>query len=193
MIAAVVLAAGLSRRMSRSKMNLPWGRTTVLGHVIETLRLGGITEIVVVTGGHQEEVQMAVADMQVRIVHNPDFEAGEMLSSFKVGLESLGAEIEAALLVLGDQPQVQTWVVQRQIKLYHESKPSLIIPSYQKRRGHPWLVDRKMWPIVLQLAPPLTLRDFLQQNASKITYLEVDTPEILQDLDTPDDYRRSRP
>jgi molybdenum cofactor cytidylyltransferase len=193
MIAGVVLAAGLSRRMGMSKMSLPWGSTTVLGHVIETLFSSGLSDIIVVTGGYRDDVQRAVQGLPARIVHNAEYEGGEMLSSFQLGLTSLGEEVDAALLVLGDQPQIESWVVHGMVDLYREKKPYLILPSYQKRRGHPWLVDRKLWPVVMELAPPFTLRDFLNQNASKITYLEVNTDTILQDLDTLDDYHRSHP
>jgi molybdenum cofactor cytidylyltransferase len=69
----------------------------------------------------------------------------------------------------------------------------LIVPSYQKHRGHPWLIDCSLWGEVLALKPPENLRDFLRAKTEQIHYLEVDSPSILQDLDTPEDYQRFRP
>jgi len=68
-----------------------------------------------------------------------------------------------------------------------------MIPSYQMRRGHPWMLDRSLWAAALELRLPTTLRDFLNQHASLIHYLPVDTVSVLQDLDTPGDYERFRP
>ena len=67
------------------------------------------------------------------------------------------------------------------------------MPSFQMRRGHPWLVTRPFWNEILELKPPQSLRDFLNSHASEIQYVNVDTPGVLADLDTPDDYHRSRP
>jgi len=65
----------------------------------------------------------------------------------------------------------------------------LIIPSFQMRRGHPWLVGRSLWPALNSLSEDQTMRDFLRQQQSNIHYLVVDTPSILQDMDTPEDYQ----
>ena len=69
----------------------------------------------------------------------------------------------------------------------------LIVPSFQRRRGHPWLVERSLWSGLLALQSPRSPRDFLNQHASEILYVEVDTSSILADLDTPQDYQNSRP
>jgi len=69
----------------------------------------------------------------------------------------------------------------------------LVIPSFQMRRGHPWLIARQLWQEVLEIKPPRTLRDFLQANQEKITYVVVDTPTIFWDIDTPEDYERQKP
>jgi len=67
------------------------------------------------------------------------------------------------------------------------------VPSFQMRRGHPWLVARPLWPEILALKPPESTRDFLAGHAHEIHYVNVDTPSILADLDTPEDYEKSHP
>jgi molybdenum cofactor cytidylyltransferase len=76
---------------------------------------------------------------------------------------------------------------------YHQSKAALIIPSYQMRRGHPWILDRSLWTFVFKMQPPESLRDLVRNLASSIRYVPVDTPTVLQDLDTPQDYQQYRP
>jgi molybdenum cofactor cytidylyltransferase len=188
MIGAVVLAAGESRRMGRPKMALPWQNTTVIGKVVSTLASSGVEEIVVVTGGDRGAVEAALRDLPARPVLNPDYQEGEMLSTFKTGLAALPEEVEAALIALGDQPQIEGWVVKSVISAYRSSGAALVVPSYNRRRGHPWLLDRSLWQEAFALPPPATLRDFLILNAGKIHYLLVDTGSILLDLDTPEDY-----
>ena len=193
MIAAVVLAAGLSRRMGRPKMTLPWGETTVIGQVVQVLDQAGVNEIVVVTGGARQQVEAALSGLPVHVLFNPRFAEDEMLFSLKTGLSGLGAEFEAALVVLGDQPQVQPQVVRKILETYQQTGASLIIPSYQMHRGHPWLLARSLWPSILDLQSDGTMRDFINQHAERISYLNVETPSVLRDLDTPEDYQREHP
>ncbi len=193
MLAAIVLAAGLSQRMGQPKMVLSWGKKTVIGQVVDTLGEGGIEKIAVVTGGTQHEVQQALKDRDVSFVYNPDYGNGEMLKSLPVGIQSLEISVDAVLMVLGDQPQREPGTVRLICDHYLQKKGELIIPSYQMRRGHPWLIGRPFWEELLALHSPATLRDFLDRFEKEISYLVVDTPTILKDLDTPGDYQRDRP
>jgi molybdenum cofactor cytidylyltransferase len=197
LVGAVVLAAGKSERMGKPKMGLPWGDTTVIGQVVATLVGAGLDDVVVVTGGGQEEVERALSYLPqgwpVRVVFNPDFTEGEMLSSLQRGVAALGEAFEAVLITLGDQPQIQTEVVRTIMDTYFESGASLIIPSYAMRRGHPMLIARSLWSGLLALRPPETLRELIQAHQDEIVYVNVDTPSILQDLDTPEDYRQFKP
>jgi molybdenum cofactor cytidylyltransferase len=193
MISAIVLAAGLSSRMGRPKMVLPWGQTTVIGQVVSSLHASGLEDIVVVTGGARREVEAAVSRLPARAVFNPRFAEGEMLLSLQVGLAALAAQCEAALVALGDQPQMESRHIQGILSIYRELHPGFVVPSYQMRRGHPWIVARPLWESIQSLQPPATLRDILEIHKEQIHYWVVDSPSVLQDLDTPDDYQRSHP
>jgi len=198
MIAAIILAAGESKRMGQPKMLLPWGEATVLEHVLSVFAEAGIEDIVVVVGALRDRLEAVVSGCEkrfpVRSVYNENFEKGEMLSSLQCGLRDLsGRTIGAALIGLGDQPQVQKRSVQLICNEYRERKPDLIVPSFQMRRGHPWLAARPLWNELLEMTPPESPRNFLNRHAGEIRYLNVDTPNILSDLDTPEDYRAARP
>lgn len=193
MIAAVVLAAGSSSRMGTPKMALPWGESTVIGHVVGVLLQAGIDEPLVVTGGDRQQVEACLKDLPVRLVFNPRFAEGDMISSFQAGLASLPPSVDAALFVLGDQPQVQVKVVKALLRAYQESPALIVVPSYRMRRGHPWVIGRPLWDEIMRLEPPGTLRQVLQAHSSQIHYLVLETDTILRDLDTPSDYERERP
>ena len=195
-IAVVILAAGLSKRMGTPKMLLPWGETTVLGQVIRTFAETGVSEIVIVTGGARETVDAEAARLAekfpVDCIHNPAYETGEMLSSLQCGLARLGPEVDAALIGLGDQPQLSLDSARKVVAAFESLGARLIVPSYNLRRGHPWLVERGLWGEILSLKAPETLRDFLNSHAREIIYVETDRT-ILKDLDTPEDYQREKP
>ncbi len=197
-IAAVVLAAGRSTRMGQPKMALPWGATTVLGQVVLELAKGGVDRILVVTGGDRETVEGILRILSLppgvalSTIYNPDYAQGEMLSSLQTGLRAAGEGARAALVVLGDQPQIEAKVVGAILQAYAQSCPLLVVPSIHHRRGHPWLVDRSLWDEILAMSTSQTLRDFLQSHLGLIQYVEVDTESILMDLDSPQDYQRAQ-
>lgn len=194
-LAALILAAGQSKRMGQPKMLLPWGESTVLQTVIAAFRAADVDEIVVVTGALHDSITALVRDT-AHTVFNPEYASGEMLSSIQCGLCHLLAEApkaEGVLLGLGDQPQVQARSVEAVCAAFRQSGANLVVPSFQKRRGHPWLVARPLWEALLALEPSQTPRDFLNAHADQIQYVDVDTPTILADLDTPEDYLKSRP
>jgi len=193
MISAILLAAGQSKRMSRPKMILPWRDTTVIGYVLKTLMDAGLKDISVITGGHQQEVKQAILSLPVRIVYNPDFEKGEMISSIITGLKSLEEQTEAALIVLGDQPQIEPEIVENIVDTYHQRGEKIIVPSYRMHRGHPWLLHRSFWNEIFALGKGKSMRDFLSRREKEIYYLNVDTSSVIQDLDTPDDYGQFHP
>src|SRR6266498_636549 len=191
MISAIILAAGESKRMGRPKMLLSWGKSTVLGQVISTFQEAGIENILVITGGAHEQVEQVIEQYGARSVFNNQFANGEMLSSLQLGLEAQSSQMQATLIGLGDQPQVQTGTVQLICEIFKQQESKLIVPSFQKRRGHPWLVERSLWQELLEMKSPQSPRDFLNGHANEIDYVEVDTASILADLDTPEDYQTS--
>ena len=193
MIAAVVLAAGLSERMGRPKMTLPWGDTTVIGRVVEVLTQAGIDEILVVTGGARELVENVLEGLPARAAHNTNFEIDQMALSLKTGLSALSPKAKAVLVTLGDQPQIEVNTIEILRVAYQSLRPSIVIPSYNMRRGHPWIVDRSLWAEILDLQPSKTLRDFLLVHSDDIYYVEVQNNSILRDLDTETDYTCERP
>jgi molybdenum cofactor cytidylyltransferase len=195
-ISAILLAAGLSSRMGRPKSLLPWGGTTVLGQIVSTFASAGINEMIVITGGAREQVETLVVelaeDFPVRAVFNPDYEQGEMLSSIQAGLAALEPGTSAALIGLGDQPQVRAETVKNICAAFVKSRSPLVIPSFQNHRGHPWLAAARLWPEIQALPFSTTPRHFLSAHSDQVEYVLADQ-SILQDLDTPQDYVRQRP
>jgi molybdenum cofactor cytidylyltransferase len=216
-ISAVVLAAGLSARMGRPKLLLPYGEHTVVEQVVSVLLASPADEVLVVTGHERAAVERALAGWPVRAVFNPGYAAGEMLSSVQVGLAAAAPQSRAALLAVGDMPAVEAGVVAQLVAAYRNLPESLVlpapaaqtqaseakdqlsgrspddyvyIPSYRMRAGHPVLVPRSYWPAILALPRGASLRSVWQAEGSRIHWVTVDTPSVLRDMDTPADYDR---
>jgi molybdenum cofactor cytidylyltransferase len=204
-IAGVILAAGESSRMGRPKLLLPWGNTSVLGQVLSTLAIAKIDPLLVITGAHHDKVGELVAKLTknypVQCMHNPNYASGGMLSSIQCGIRDLllsstaspqEDQIDAALVMLGDQPQIKLETILAIYSAFKQNGSELVLPSYNNHRGHPWLIARPLWAQLLALSATMTPRQFLQNHNHQIVYIPADE-SILQDLDTPDDYLRHQP
>ncbi len=187
MITAIILAAGESRRMGEPKMLMPWGKSTVLQSVISTFQASGIDDILVVTGGARQQVESLVGKT-VQTLFNETYEKGGMLSSIQAGLSAKKHEASAALIGLGDQPQVNERIVRAICDAFLKNKSAIVVPSYKMQRGHPWLVARPLWDELLRMKSPRSARDFLKKHNRKIHYVNVESASVIDDLDTQEDY-----
>ena len=161
MISAIILAAGQSKRMGQPKMLLPWGNVTVIEQIISVFAKAGIEDILVVTGGGHEQIQDIILKCSeiypVRSVYNKDYKSGEMVSTIQCGLRDLAKKaVKAAMIGLGDLPQVEEESVQAVRDAFLQMESTLVVPSYQMRRGHPWLVAHSLWGEFLEMSPGLT-------------------------------------
>ena len=185
-VAAILLAAGRSRRMGSCKQLLPLGDRTVISRCLDALVTGGVGEVVVVVSEEGSEVAEAARANPARIVVNPET-AGDMASSVRVGHDALPAEACGVIVALCDYPLVSAATVTRLIEEHMDSPGSIIIPCHGGRRGHPLLFPRVT---LNELTSGLILRDLVQHNPERIRCLDVDDPGVLIDMDTPEDYHR---
>ena len=200
-VSALVMAAGRSTRMGVPKHTLPWGEgETIISRVVNQLQMAGAAEIVVVTGGARESVEAALAatsaqarwprQVSLRAVYNPDYASKEMLSSLQVGLRALPPETAAALVALGDQPQIEADIVRAVMDRWRETRAPVVLPTFEGRRGHPVLFDRSQWSALLTLPDSASPRDVVSR--ATVETVPVARDSILQDVDTRADYERAQ-
>ena len=187
MIWAVILAAGESRRMGTQKLLLPFGEATVVEAVVRTALASMVDRAVAVVGADGEAVRARLEPRGADIAVNARFAEG-MLTSIQAGLRALPPDAEAAVVMLGDQPFLPPAVVDLVIRGYRVSGRGIVIPVFRGRRGHPVLVDLKYRDEVLAFDPADGLRRLLRTHPDDIAEVETDDPNILRDLDTPEDY-----
>lgn len=188
-VAAVIAAAGQSRRMGAPKQLLPWGESTVIATVVQNLSAAGAEPVICVVGHRQDEVRAALQATPTEIVFNPDYASGEMLSSYQAGIGALvKTACVGALIALGDQPHIDSALIRQVIEQARNTPDRLVIPSYNMRRGHPFYVPRQLWAALLALNGEETLRTLLVLHAEEIVYVNVANDAILRDMDTPTEY-----
>ena len=115
-----------------------------------------------------------------------------MLSSIQSGIRSLSADTQAIVFALSDQPGISGEVIDRLIDNYNKTKKGILLPVFSKRRGHPILIDLKYREEILNLSPNIGLRGLIHDHSDDILEVPVDCSNILKDIDTPADYKRSR-
>jgi molybdenum cofactor cytidylyltransferase len=192
-VGAVVLAAGMARRMGSMKVLLEWqSGETILAHILEALISARVDEIMVVTGHQAEQVSKIADGCGVKTIHNPYYDAGEMISSLRVGLAAMPDNISAAMVVLGDQPQIKQNVIRQVMTAYAEGKGEIVAPSFEMRRGHPILIDRRFWSEIHNLPDGAAPRDVINAHPESIAYVNVRDDSILRDVDTPQIYAQER-
>ena len=192
-VSAIVLAAGMSRRMGRPKQLLPWtADLTILEHIIMQLLLARVSHITVVTGHCAAETGRLARKYAVNVVHNPHHATEEMLSSLQAGLASLPPHIGGALVLLGDQPRITPRVINQVLSGWAEGRGRIVAPVHQGRRGHPVLFERRFWQEIMELPAGASPRELLGRNREELALVEVASDCVLRDVDTPDDYRRER-
>ncbi|MDT7806955.1 MAG: molybdenum cofactor cytidylyltransferase [Acidobacteriota bacterium] len=187
-IAAVLLAAGRSRRMGAFKPLLPWGSVSVVEACVESLRGAGVLEVVVVVGKRGAEVRAALAHVPaLRFAVNE--EAGsEMGVSLARGVEALREETSAVLVALVDHPAVPPSEVRRLIEARRSTGARLVVPEWQGRGGHPVLVDLAFRAELLSLSPEKGLRALFDAQRAEVLRVPADSPYVARDMDTWEDY-----
>jgi len=184
----IVLAAGSSGRMKRQKMLLPFKGKTIIESVILNAIPALKKNIIVVLGANRNEISKEISNLQVHLIENQQYSEG-MLSSVICGLNALPVNTNAFLVYLGDQPQINSEISFKLINAFTTSDKGIVIPVFEGKRGHPVLIDYKYKTEIQKLDPEKGLRQLMEKFRDDIYEIECGRPEILRDIDTPQDYR----
>jgi molybdenum cofactor cytidylyltransferase len=191
MIVAVVLSAGESSRMGRPKALLPIDGQTFIERIVGALKKSSVAKVMVVLGHNADEMTPRLEHLPVEILVNPDYKLGQ-LSSLQVAVRRLEREpdCDAMLVHLVDHPYVNTKLVQTMIKRYEDTGKLIVVPRYNRKRGHPVIFSRKLFAELL--AAPVDQGAKAVVNAHRDDTLEIDTEDegVTVDIDTPELYRQ---
>jgi len=165
-VAAIVLAAGESSRMGRSKPLLPLDGETFLTHLLSQIKASRVTRTTVVLGYRPEVVLDALPQIQPFAVVNPNYELGQ-LSSLHVGLETVG-EVGAVVMFLADHPFISTQIIDSLVEAYEQTGRPIVLPTHGGRRGHPTLFGRAVVEELKEAPLDQGARVIVRAHASEI-------------------------
>lgn len=185
-VAALLLAAGRSRRMGAFKPLLPFGDVTVIETCINNLRGAEVNDIVVVVGHCANEIQKHLEPYELRFALNPDSES-EMGESIRRGVEHISEDAKCLLIALVDHPAVSSATI-RTIVAAWQRGARLVQPEHAGRGGHPVLIDFSYRDELLNLDPGTGLRSFFDAHRTEVLRLPVESPYVARDMDTWEDY-----
>jgi molybdenum cofactor cytidylyltransferase len=192
-IGAVILAAGMSTRMGEAKQLVRFGNNTLLGQTLKNVSAAHVDEVVLVLGFAAESIKSQFSAEKIKIVVNEAYREG-MAGSLREGISALSEEMNAALIVLGDQPLVQPETLDRIIDQYRRSSsPSgaqIVIPTYKGFRGNPVLLDRSVFSEVMALKGDMGCRAIFGSHLEGIVTIAVDDIGVLLDIDNKSDLEK---
>jgi putative nucleotidyltransferase with HDIG domain len=188
-LAAIVLAAGYSSRMTEFKPLLPLASSTALERCIGLFRAAGVAEVIVVLGYRAEELRSLVERAGARWVRNPRFEQG-MFSSISVGSHALAGWVEAAFVLPADIPLIRPHTIRQLAATFVSKRAGVVYPDFEGRRGHPPLIARKILAEAAEEGTAGPLSALLARHESEAIEIQVCDQGIHMDMDTPADYER---
>jgi molybdenum cofactor cytidylyltransferase len=191
---AVVLAAGSSRRMgAENKLLVDIDGMAMVRRVVTAALASEARAVIVVTGFEGERIVDALSGLDVRFVDNPDFADG-LSTSLKVGINAVSQDNDCtgAVILLADMPRLSSTAIDRILERFRAGGgESICVPVYDGRRGNPVLWPRRFFPDLGAVTGDKGGRDLLQRLSNHVIAVEVDSPEIFFDVDTPDDLART--
>lgn len=185
-IAAVVMAAGRSRRMAPHNKLLIADKTgkPMLARVVDNVLSSKARPILVVTGHQAEQVENALGGRPVRYVHAADYADG-LAASLKTGIAAVPAECSAALVCLGDMPLVTGRMIDRLLAAYDPDEGrQIVLPTFHGKQGNPMLWDRRFFPEILQISGDSGARFLVGKHMEVVAEVEMADDAVLRDFDT---------
>ena len=187
MISAIILAAGESKRMGKPKLLMPLGKSTILEQTIDNLLNSAVGEVTIVLGHRAGEMVKKIASKPVKIAENRNYRQG-MSTSIITGLNLIDDRAEAVMLVLADQPFVDSQTINSLIEQFHAHNKGIVFPAYQGRRGHPIIFSIKYKAELLSLKGDIGGREIIEKHPDDTLKVAVNSPSINIDIDTLSDY-----
>lgn len=185
-VAAVILAAGLSRRLGRSKQLLPWRGTTLLGYTIDVVRAAGISEIAVVLGHDAAAVRTAVTDRPVVFIDNPEYASGQGTSVACGARWAQQRTCRRVVFLPCDQPLLTAAHLGTLLAAHPAADACM--PRVAQQPTSPVVWARHTLGLLATLRGATGGRQLFATGTLVPTYVDLDAPELLRDIDTPEDY-----
>jgi len=183
-IAGIVLAAGRASRMGENKLVAELDGEPIVRRTVRAVLGSRARPVIVVTGHEADAVTRALAGLEVRFVHNPDFADG-MSTSLRVGIAAAGT-VDGALICLGDMPRLRPAHLDAVIDAFRAGDPAeIVVPTFDRKRGNPVLWPRCYFAEIAALSGDVGARALIDRHADHVRLVAIEDSAILVDVDTP--------
>jgi molybdenum cofactor cytidylyltransferase len=176
--------------MGSPKQTLQYGGKSLLRRAALAALGAGCFPVIVVTGAHSELSRRELDGLAVREVLNTLWETG-MASSIRAGVEGLVSaepEVDAAVLLLCDQPHVTADIISSLVAAHRATGKSIVASKYGESFGVPAIFSRTLFVELTRLAGMSGAKEVIKRHASEAHFLPFPSGEV--DVDTPDDFSR---
>lgn len=185
--AGVVLAAGASTRMGSPKQLLDVGGRPLLERVVAAACASRLDHVVVVLGAEADRIRGAVDMGRARVMVNENY-AGGMSTSLRAGVAALGDDVARAVVILGDQPDIDAALIDQLLDAQEQSGLPAAALDFDGLLHPPVVLARELWPRIRELEGDVGLRQLLRQDPDRVARIRASRPRSHPvDLDTPDD------
>lgn len=189
-IVAAVLAAGLSRRLGRPKQLLDWHGIPLVRHSTQIMCDAGVDRVGVIIGHSAAHVRMALTGLTVDLTMNPDFADGQGSSVACAARWAIAQEADALVIGLCDQPLIRAAHVQQIVAAWSLSQPAVLVPRVLEQPTNPVVWSRPLLGELSGLTGEQGGRLLFQRGIATPTWYDMHAPELLEDIDSEDDYQR---
>lgn len=187
-VAALVLAAGTSSRLGQPKQLLPVDGAPLLWRTLDVVRASSISSGYVVLGGAEQDIRDQVRLDGFTVVSNPDYQSGQA-SSLRAGVAALPDTVEGVIVLLGDQPLVEPWLLDKLAAAFMPGTHVAVRPRYSDGPGNPILLSRELFADIMTLEGDTGARDILKKHRDRILDVDHSMRNSARDVDTLEDYQ----
>lgn len=188
-IAALIMAAGESRRMNTPKQLLQWGKKSLIEHIIDIARQSSVDSIVVIIGSNAEKVKLVLRHYHdIRVIYNPNWRNG-LGSSIQLGIKSIAGNTQGALILLADQPFVESKLIDIMIDRFKKSSASIIAPRINEMQSNPVLFKCDLFNELNRIKGDRGAKKLLSRYS--VEWIKWQDNRLALDIDSQGDYQKA--
>ena len=191
-VGAVILAAGMSKRMGEPKIFVDFHGKPLFLHSVECALHSDLSPILIVGGEHTVAIREHTKELPIKIIDNPNYQDG-IATSLKLGIEAMKHQVDAVMVFLADQPFLPPMLIERLLQYYQMNQEKgirIVRPRYSGVPGHPVLIDAEIFSEFFHLMGDEGGRSIIKKHQQELMVVDVENPIWGVDLDTPDDVKK---
>ena len=191
--AGIILAAGISKRFGTAKQLIRLSKGYMIEYVIRASLASELNKIFLVLGHQRKEILKAISENnksfnnnRLEIIINHQYRQG-MSSSVRAGLASAKNSFGSIMFILGDQPLVDSGLINLMLKQFYRSDKNICVPAFKGKRGNPTLFSSEYFNLFENIKGDSGGKDIIMANPDDILKIDTDSPYCTFDIDAPSD------